>query len=411
MLFYINTSEHEFRKWLDTFFQNTPLVPLSPPNSRLILGAPQPSISLFREPEIIIPAKRRYEQSENDLVNISERTRWLLERVASKSEYSDIRSVLSISIKPIGLGQRIRVSITCHDWDVSQITQTLINQIGQRWTDTILQADDTLPAIKRNKFLFIVDGLNDFERILTKEFVPAFRPLMNVQEITCEPRTVYRVFQRSLQWHVYPHELRGMPANTYLTINNQPYQYEYSRAWVLTAKLVKTTFYAWHGFDINLGVTKTGAPSKSHLMIWEYPETFSTESEIVLQNFLQSFNDAWDIKKIEPNPNVPLPISSPSAINGAADVLSIQNGSDTLRSGNTAIQIAPPTTDKEGKRKPGKPRNKDHEWAREQVYKLGRPPNEVYPEWVERIGSDRALALSDDRDLFRQLLKTKPKGS
>ena len=51
----------------------------------------------------------------------------------------------------------------------------------------------------------------------------------------------------------------------------------------------------------------------------------------------------------------------------------------------------------------GRPRNPDDDWAYDQVYRIGRTPNEVYPEWCERIGP-RVELLVDSRDSFYHAL-------
>lgn len=57
-------------------------------------------------------------------------------------------------------------------------------------------------------------------------------------------------------------------------------------------------------------------------------------------------------------------------------------------------------------RKGGRPSDPDNDWAREQVHTLGRPPSDVYPEWLERIG-DRAKTLDDPYDSFKKVIKPK----
>lgn len=57
-------------------------------------------------------------------------------------------------------------------------------------------------------------------------------------------------------------------------------------------------------------------------------------------------------------------------------------------------------------RKGGRPSDPDNDWAREQVQDLGRPSRDVYPEWLERIGT-RAQTLDDPSDSFKKAIKPK----
>jgi hypothetical protein len=54
--------------------------------------------------------------------------------------------------------------------------------------------------------------------------------------------------------------------------------------------------------------------------------------------------------------------------------------------------------------KGGRPRNPDDDWAYEQVRVKRRNREEVYREWLERIG-DRATSLADRRDSFNKAIK------
>ncbi len=65
---------------------------------------------------------------------------------------------------------------------------------------------------------------------------------------------------------------------------------------------------------------------------------------------------------------------------------------------NTRIQRA----------KGGRPRNLDDEWARIEVRDKGRAPDEVYPEWLNRIG-DRAKKLIDPHDSFSKAIRVRRK--
>lgn len=55
--------------------------------------------------------------------------------------------------------------------------------------------------------------------------------------------------------------------------------------------------------------------------------------------------------------------------------------------------------------KPGRPRNQDDDWAYDEVRDRGRKPEEVYPEWRNRIGK-RFDLLVDPEDTFRHAIKT-----
>jgi hypothetical protein len=60
----------------------------------------------------------------------------------------------------------------------------------------------------------------------------------------------------------------------------------------------------------------------------------------------------------------------------------------------------------QAKQKGGRRRNLDDEWARQQVWGLGRDRAEVFNEWRERIGN-RLEHLADSRDSFNKALKKK----
>jgi hypothetical protein len=55
-------------------------------------------------------------------------------------------------------------------------------------------------------------------------------------------------------------------------------------------------------------------------------------------------------------------------------------------------------------RQGGRPRNLDDEWAWKEVNEKGRPPREVYTEWVCRIG-ERVSSLADPYDSFKKATK------
>ncbi len=384
MLFYINTSEHEFGKWRDSFFQNTPLGPLLPPNSRLILGAPQLSISRFREPEIIVPAKRLNEQSQNASANVSEQDPWVIKAAAKMENYIETINALSILIKPIGLGQRVLVSVVEDDQDMSRIAQTIADQICERWTDTLLQAENTPPIINRDKFYVTIKSIDSFKDKLTS-FADNFQPYENIREIHADEWNVGRARVRNAEWNTFLPKIKNFGSHLPLTVDNEAYRQETSRAWVLTVNLVEVYSNAVLRFEINVGITHAGTPDNLHWMVWDYPKAFSAEYESVLQKFLYQYQ-RWKIEKVEPSANA-------DAANGTADVLSKKS-------------------DKGGKKKEsGRHRDPDYEWAREQVYNLGRPRKEVYKEWLERNNSDRATRLSDAKDSFDKLLRDKPKGT
>lgn len=56
----------------------------------------------------------------------------------------------------------------------------------------------------------------------------------------------------------------------------------------------------------------------------------------------------------------------------------------------------------------GRPRSADDEWARQQVQEIGRARNEVYVEWLERIG-ERGDLLANPKESFAKLIKKKRK--
>ena len=58
------------------------------------------------------------------------------------------------------------------------------------------------------------------------------------------------------------------------------------------------------------------------------------------------------------------------------------------------------------KTKGGRPRNADDDWAFEQVRTLGRDKQEVYAEWLGKIGDRKAL-LSDPKDSFNKAISLK----
>lgn len=57
----------------------------------------------------------------------------------------------------------------------------------------------------------------------------------------------------------------------------------------------------------------------------------------------------------------------------------------------------------------GRPPYKANRWAYEQVNVLGRPPREVYPQWLELMG-DIVETLADPRDSFRKAIRPKRRG-
>jgi hypothetical protein len=63
------------------------------------------------------------------------------------------------------------------------------------------------------------------------------------------------------------------------------------------------------------------------------------------------------------------------------------------------------------KQRGGRPRNRDDQWAYEQVRVHGREPGDVYSEWLKRIGDDRKDKLADSRDSFNKAIRPrKPRG-
>lgn len=64
----------------------------------------------------------------------------------------------------------------------------------------------------------------------------------------------------------------------------------------------------------------------------------------------------------------------------------------------------PPTGHNTNRRKGGRPRLADDDWAYEQVRVNGRSLTDVYPEWLARIGS-RAKALADPHNSFYKLMR------
>jgi hypothetical protein len=57
-------------------------------------------------------------------------------------------------------------------------------------------------------------------------------------------------------------------------------------------------------------------------------------------------------------------------------------------------------------RKGGRPRNAEDDWALAEVRTKGRKPQDVYPEWLARIG-ERAQILDDSRDSFNKAISSK----
>ncbi len=81
----------------------------------------------------------------------------------------------------------------------------------------------------------------------------------------------------------------------------------------------------------------------------------------------------------------------------------------TASAATTQAQNAKQAASTEQKsKKGGRPRNTDDEWARQQVHKLGRSKQEVFPEWKKRIG-ERAKLLADVNDSFDKVIGKKPK--
>jgi hypothetical protein len=64
-----------------------------------------------------------------------------------------------------------------------------------------------------------------------------------------------------------------------------------------------------------------------------------------------------------------------------------------------SIASAPPI-----RRRGGRPRNADDDWARTEVREKFRQPEDVFPEWLKRIG-DRAETLADPRDSFYKAIR------
>lgn len=58
--------------------------------------------------------------------------------------------------------------------------------------------------------------------------------------------------------------------------------------------------------------------------------------------------------------------------------------------------------------KGGRPRNPDDDWAWAEVREKSRKPEDVYPEWLARIGT-RAVSLADARDSFNKAISFKRK--
>ena len=67
-----------------------------------------------------------------------------------------------------------------------------------------------------------------------------------------------------------------------------------------------------------------------------------------------------------------------------------------------------PMTPQERRRKGGRPPNPDDDWAFKQIYELGRLKNEVYTEWLTRIGQ-RAVTLADPQDSFDKAMAARRK--
>lgn len=65
-------------------------------------------------------------------------------------------------------------------------------------------------------------------------------------------------------------------------------------------------------------------------------------------------------------------------------------------------------SDRKERRKGGRPRDADNDWAWEEI-KRDRRKSEVYREWLQRIPKDRRDALADPWDSFRQAMRYRRK--
>jgi hypothetical protein len=70
--------------------------------------------------------------------------------------------------------------------------------------------------------------------------------------------------------------------------------------------------------------------------------------------------------------------------------------------------LPPPNGAGARKIKGGRPRNLDDDWAWIEVREKNRKPEDVYPEWLTRIGT-RAVSLADSRDSFNKAISLKRK--
>ncbi len=71
----------------------------------------------------------------------------------------------------------------------------------------------------------------------------------------------------------------------------------------------------------------------------------------------------------------------------------------------SAITLQSQSGDKDKiKSKGGRPRNPEYDWALHEVRVKNRSPEDVYPEWLERIG-DRGKALANARDSFNKAIR------
>jgi hypothetical protein len=79
---------------------------------------------------------------------------------------------------------------------------------------------------------------------------------------------------------------------------------------------------------------------------------------------------------------------------------------DAMKDKFTPIEQAAISGMNSQKIKGGRPRNVDDDWAYEQVRLLGRDKQEVYTEWLKKIG-DRRTLLSDPKDSFNKAVSPK----
>lgn len=82
-----------------------------------------------------------------------------------------------------------------------------------------------------------------------------------------------------------------------------------------------------------------------------------------------------------------------AVVNAYSAITNVSNGA-------AAEITSAPISDRRG----GRPRDPDNEWAYQQVREEGRQPNDVYPEWLKRIG-DKAKILDDPRDSFNKAIR------